>query len=103
MAEVKELAEAERIEKLAAGQAEILQTMETLASGGYTWVGIMEVRLNSPMDSVEKIKGFYSEKYGVDPEDIHIVEDAAIYGGTTPTTAPGNVTVYIRRNMDSDS
>lgn len=71
--------------------------MGTLANLGYTWAGIMGIRPNSPMDSVDKVKDYYVEKYGVPAEDIEVIENAAIYGGEKPTIAPGNVTIYVRK------
>ncbi len=74
----------------------IVEAMEVMAAEGFEWAGIMQVIPHGPLNSAEKIKKFYSEKYGVPIEDVHTISDAAILAGKAPTLDPGSVTVYIR-------
>lgn len=98
----REAADAKRREILAQQQALIGETMDVLASEGYEWKGIMQIIPAGPMDSADKVRDYYAEKYGANPQDIRIIENFAIYGGKTAQHAPGSVTVYIRNNQASN-
>jgi hypothetical protein len=76
---------------------EIQQTMKTLAEEGFGWRGIMQITPVGPMDSPDKIRAFYMEKYGVAEEDVRIVTGVAIYGGREVHFDAKSVTVYIRQ------
>jgi hypothetical protein len=88
--------EAARAEAFARQQAGLHQTIADLAEQGYEWHGIMPTT-GSALNSSEKVREFVAEKYGVPPQDIYIVPDAAIYGGETPHVMPGTATIYIRK------
>lgn len=96
-AELRAVREAEQANQLAAQSRqldEIENTMGVLAESGFTWKGIVT---GGNLDTVERVKEFYTEKYGIPAKDIHVIEGAAIYGGEQANLSAGSMTVYIRK------
>lgn len=91
-----ELAETQRTEAIAQQKEELHRTMDILAQDGYSWAGIMQIRPDTPLDSVEKVRSYFSERHEVAIEDVQVLKDTAVYGGSDPHRALGDVTIYVR-------